>query len=67
MDIVGIETSGHKLDTGVFFYLVHGLGNGEPVIPTEVVRERVRDLRRRVATQYMVVGCHLTSLVSQGA
>ena len=65
MDIVGIETSGHKLDTGVFFYLVHGLGNGEPVIPTEVVRERVRDLRRRVATQYKEGGGVSSYIISQ--
>ena len=44
VDVVGVEAAGHELDAGVGLDLVHGLGDGEPVILVEVVTQHVRNL-----------------------
>ena len=45
VNVVRVEASWDELDTGVLLYMVHSLGDGEPVILTEVVRESVGNLK----------------------
>ena len=45
MNVVRVEASGDELDTGVLLYVGHSLGDGQPVILTEVVRESVGNLK----------------------
>ena len=45
MNVVRVEASWDELDAGVLLYMVHSLGNGEPVILAEVVRKSVGNLK----------------------
>ena len=44
MDVVKAEVSGHELDAGVGLYLVHGLGDGQPVVLVQVVTQHIGNL-----------------------
>ena len=45
MNVVRVEASRDELDAGVLLYVVHGLGDGQTVVLTEVVRESVGNLK----------------------
>ena len=46
VDVVKAEASGHELDAGVGLDLVHGLGDGQPVVLVQVVTQHIGNLAK---------------------
>ena len=50
VDVVEAEAPGHELDAGVGLDLVHGLGDGQPVVLVQVVAQHIGNLAKMCKT-----------------